>query len=149
MSESIPHVVSAIKAKRLEIAAQVQDAERKLAKLRAALANLDAAAVLLIPGHPEGIPKRQRYQPSRYFSKNELPRLVLEALRKAPGPLLTDEIARYAMHANGITPAAQESVIKPVIAALRILVRRGTVTKTGVARGARWAIAENHDKEGG
>jgi hypothetical protein len=140
MSESIPHVVSAIKAKRVEIAAQVQDAERKLAKLRAALANLDAAAVLLIPGHPEGIPKRQRYQPSRYFSKNELPRLVLEALRKAPGPLLTDDIARYAMHANGITPAAKESVIKPVIAALRILVRRGTVTKTGVGPASRWSI---------
>jgi hypothetical protein len=140
MSESIPHVVSAIKAKRLEIAAQVQDAERKLAKLRAALANLDAAAVLLIPGHPEGIPKRQRYQPSKYFGRNELPRLVLEALRKAPGPLLTDEIATYAMHANGITPAAKESVIKPVIAALRVLVRRGTVVKTGVANGARWAI---------
>ena len=141
MSESIPHVVSAIKAKRVEIAAQVQDAERKLAKLRAALANLDAAAVLLIPGHPEGIPTRQRYQPSRYFSKNELPRLVLEALRKAPGPLLTDDIARYAMHANGITPAAKESVIKPVITALRVLVRRGTVTKTGAGPASRWAIA--------
>jgi len=46
MSEFIPHVVSAIEAKRVEIAAQVQDTERKLAKLRAALANLDAAAVL-------------------------------------------------------------------------------------------------------
>ena len=141
MSESIPHVVSAIKAKRVEIAAQVQEAERKLAKLRAALANLDAAAVLLIPGHPEGIPRRQRYQPSKYFGRNELPRLILEGLRKAPGPLLTDEIARYVMHANGITPSAKESVIKPVIAALRILVRRGTVTKDGVARGSRWAIA--------
>jgi hypothetical protein len=143
MSESIPHVVSAIKAKRVEIAAQVQEAERRLAKLRAALANLDAAAVLLIPGHPEGIPKRQRYQPSRYFSKNELPRLVLEALRKAPGPLLTDEIARYVMHANGITPSAKESVIKPVIAALRVLVRRGTVTKTGAGPASRWVISEN------
>jgi hypothetical protein len=60
------------------------------------------------------IPKRQRYQPSKYFGRNELPRLILEALRKAPGPLLTDEIARYAMHANGITPSAKESVIKPV-----------------------------------
>jgi uncharacterized membrane-anchored protein len=141
MSESIPHVVSAIKAKRVEIAAQVQEAERRLAKLRAALANLDAAAVLLIPGHPEGIPRRQRYQPSKYFGRNELPRLVLEALRKAPGPLLTDEIARYVMHANGITPSAKESVIKPVIAALRVLVRRGTVTKTGAGPASRWAIS--------
>jgi hypothetical protein len=140
MSESIPHVVSAIKAKRVEIAAQVQEAERKLAKLRAALANLDAAAVLLIPGHPEGIPRRQRYQPSKYFGRNELPRLILEGLRKAPGPLLTDEIAHYVMHANGITPSAKESVIKPVITALRILVRRGTVTKTGAGPASRWAI---------
>ena len=135
MSESIPHVVSAIKAKRLEIAAQVQDAERKLAKLRAALANLDAAAVLLIPGHPEGIPRRQRYQPSKYFGRNELPRLILEGLRKALGPLLSDEIPATSC----TTPSAKESVIKPVIAALRILVRRGTVTKAGVAAGSRWS----------
>ena len=141
MSESIPHVVSAIKAKRSEIASQVQDTERKLAKLRAALANLDAAAVLLLPGHPEGIPRRQRYQPSKYFGRNELPRLILEGLRKAPGPLLTDEIASYVMHANGITPSAKESVIKPVIAALRILVRRGIVTKAGAGPASRWAIA--------
>ena len=52
MSESIPHVVSEIRAKRVETAAQAQEAERKLAKLRAALANSVAAAVLLIPGHP-------------------------------------------------------------------------------------------------
>jgi hypothetical protein len=88
MSESIPHVVSAIKAKRLEIAAQVQDAERKLAKLRAALANLDAAAVLLIPGHPEGIPKRQRYQPSKYFGQERVatagPRSLAEGSGTAP-----------------------------------------------------------------
>jgi hypothetical protein len=45
------------------------------------------------------------------------------------------------MHVNGSTPSAKESVIKPVITALRILVRRGTVTKDGVARGAPWAIA--------
>jgi len=144
MSESIPHVVSAIKAKRVEIAAQVQDAERKLAKLRAALANLDAAAVLLIPGHPEGVTPRTRYHPSKYFGRNELPRLILEGLRKAPGPLLTDEIARHAMHANGITPNAKESVIKPVIAALRILVRRGTVTKSGTSRDARWSITQEN-----
>jgi hypothetical protein len=140
MSESIPHVISAIRAKRHEIAAQVQEAEKKLAKLRAALANLDAAAVLLIPDHPEGIPRRQRYQPSKYFGRNELPRLLLEGLRKAPGPLLTDEIARYAIHANGITPNALESVTKPVIASLRVLVRRGTVTKTGTSRDSRWSI---------
>lgn len=35
----------------------------------------------------------------------------------------------------------KESVIKPVIAALRVLVRQGTVTETGVARGALWSLA--------
>jgi hypothetical protein len=57
--------------------------------------------------------------------------------------LLTEEIARYVMHANGITPSAKEPVIKPVITTLRILVRRGTVTKDGIAHGARWAITES------
>ena len=97
--------------------------------------------MLLIPGHPEGVQRRQRYQPSKYFGRNELPRLILEGLRKAPGPLLTDEIASYVMHANGITPSAKESVTKPIITALRILVRRGTVTKAGAGPSSRWSIA--------
>jgi hypothetical protein len=42
----------------------------------------------------------------------------LGSIRKAPGPLPTDDIATYVMHANGITPAAKESVIKSVITAL-------------------------------
>jgi hypothetical protein len=41
MSET--HVTSALRAKRVEIAAHVHDTEKKLAKLRASLANLDAA----------------------------------------------------------------------------------------------------------
>lgn len=76
MSET--HVISALRAKRLEIAANVHDTEKKLAKLRASLANLDAAMNLLTPDHPDAIPPRRAYRRTKYFARNELARMALE-----------------------------------------------------------------------
>jgi hypothetical protein len=83
MSET--HVISALRAKRLEIAAHVHDTEKKLAKLRASLANLDAAMNLLTPGHPDAVPPRRGYRRTKYFARNELPRLALDAFARQRG----------------------------------------------------------------
>jgi len=80
-------VISALRARRLDIAAQLHDTEKKVSKLRAALANLDAAMILLTPDHPDGIPKRRDYRRTKYFDRKELPRLALDALREAKGPV--------------------------------------------------------------
>jgi hypothetical protein len=56
------HVIAALRAKRLEIAAHVHDTEKKLAKLRSSLANLDAAMNLLTPGHPRRNPAPEELQ---------------------------------------------------------------------------------------
>jgi hypothetical protein len=78
MSES--YVISALRASRLDIAAQLHDTEKKESKLRAVLANLDAVMVLLTPDHPDGIPKRRDYRRAKYFSRRGLARLTLDAL---------------------------------------------------------------------
>src|SRR5271170_4473926 len=112
------HVLSALRAKRLEVAAHVHDMEKKLAKLRAALANLDAAASLLTPGHPDEIPKRRVYRRTKYFGHSELGRLTLAALREAKGPLTAIEIAAYAVKAKDLPASAAEAVAQKVLTIL-------------------------------
>ena len=138
-------MISALRAKRLEIAAHVHDTEKKLAKLRASLANLDAAMNLLTPGHPDAVPPRRGSRRTKYFARNELPRLALDALRKASGPITAGEIATIAIHDKALPSSAKEAVTVMVLGTLRGLVRRGTAVKTGTSRNAQWVIppAEN------
>jgi len=134
------HVLTVLRAKRTEIAGQVHDTEKKLAKLRAALANLDAAMAILTPDHPDYIPSRQRPK-AVYFGRNELPRLVRDALREAGKPLSAPEIAAHAIAAKGLPPSAHAATVHSVLTVLNMATRRGELTKTGRTRDARWAIS--------
>ncbi|MGH6889409.1 MAG: hypothetical protein ACREHF_09455 [Rhizomicrobium sp.] len=138
------HVLTVLRAKRLEIAAQVHDTEKKLAKMRAALANLDAAMGILSPDHPDYLPDRRRR--SRYFAVNELARLVREALRDASKPLTAAEVAAAIMAAKGLTPAHHLAVTKMVIARLGAFATTGAVTKLGKTKGARWAVSPGGER---
>jgi hypothetical protein len=54
-----PHVVTALRAKRAEISGHVHDLERKLARHRANLANIDATVRLFAPElNPDTIPPK-------------------------------------------------------------------------------------------
>src|SRR5579862_6162012 len=94
------HVLTVLRAKRDAISEQVHDTDRKLTKLRAALANLDAAIGILSPDHPDYVAPRKPKK--RYFGHNELARLVREALRDATKPLSAGEIAAGIMAAKGL-----------------------------------------------
>src|SRR5437899_1031266 len=98
-----PHVVTALRAKRAEISGHIADLERKLARHRASLANIDATIRIFAPGlNPDAIPPKRTYRRTRYFAKGELSRRCLDALRKADGqPLATAAIARIIMAAKG------------------------------------------------
>src|ERR1700691_4472915 len=102
------HVLTVLKAKRTEIAAQVSSTEAKLTKLRVALANLDAAMEILTPDHPNYIAKTRKRP--RYFERNELSRIVRATLRDAPKPLTAGEIASRAVAAKGL-PASAHAVV--------------------------------------
>ncbi len=145
MSE--PHVISALRAKRLEISAHVHDTEKKLARLRASLANLDAAINLLTPGHPDALPPRRAYRRTRYFARNELSRLMLDVQRKASGPMTAGEIAAALVKAKELPTSATEAVTEMVLTILRGLRKRGTVAKHGEGRGTKWALAASRPLE--
>src|ERR1700676_3856349 len=95
------HVLTVLRDKRTDIAAQVNDAEKRLTKLRCALANLDAAMAILSPDHLDHIPSRGQRR-AHYFHKNELPRLVRSALREAEKPLSATEIAASCIAVKGL-----------------------------------------------
>lgn len=137
MSEQI---LTVLRAKRSEISSQVTEIEKKLARLRAALANLDAAMNILTPDHPDHIPDKRRLR-TNYFALGELSRLIRETLRDASKPLSAGEIAASVIGAKGFPLSSHLTVTKMVIGRLGALTKRGELTKTGRTRDARWAVA--------
>jgi hypothetical protein len=139
------HVVSALRLKRAEISGHIHDLEKRIARQRANLANLDATIKLFSPGtNPDSIPPKRAYRRTRYFARNELSRLTQDALRTASGPLTSAEIAAAVMQAKGMP--ADDAAFKEIVAAraltvLRRLTKRGAVAKSGASRNAQWALA--------
>ena len=139
------HVVSALRLKRAEISGHIHDLEKRIARQRANLANLDATIKLFSPGtNPDAIPPKRAYRRTQYFAHNELSRLTQDALRTASGPLTSAEIAAAVMQAKGM--AADDAAFKEIVAAraltvLRRLAKRGAAVKSGTSRNAQWALA--------
>jgi len=138
------HVISGLRRKRAEISGHVHDLEKRIARQRANLANLDATIKLFSPGiNPDAIHPKRVYRRTRYFAHNELSRLTQDALRTASGPLTSAEIAATVMQAKGMP--SDDAAFKEIVAAraltvLRRLTKRGAVIKHGTSRDARWAL---------
>jgi hypothetical protein len=140
------HVVTALRAKRAEVSGHVADLERKLARHRANLANIDATIRLFAPElNPDTIPPKRTYRRTRYFAKGELSRRVLSVLRQASGkPMTTAAIASAIVADKGFPigeGALSEAVTDMVLTVLRRLCKRETVVKSGTSRNAQWALA--------
>jgi hypothetical protein len=139
-----PHVISALSLKRAEISGHIHDLEKRIARQRVNLANLDATIRLFSPGtNPDAIPAKRPYRRTRYFGRNELSRLVMDALRLATGPLAAADIATAIMRAKGaaMDDAAFKAIVTDrVLAVLRRLAKRGEVARTGTSRNAQWAV---------
>jgi hypothetical protein len=87
-----PHVISALREKRALVAGLIEKLERKLEQHRADLTHIDGVLRLFQPDRDPGDikPKRTYARRTRYFARNELSRLCMDALRAADGSLLTD-----------------------------------------------------------
>ena len=108
MAES--HVVSALVAKRSEVAGLIADLERKTAQQRADLVHVDAVLRLYAPElEPDGIPFRVVRRRNGWFKSGELVRMVLDTLRVAPAPMPTREIAAAVMALRGLDPADMQT----------------------------------------
>jgi hypothetical protein len=129
----------------LKSAATFTTLEKRIARQRANLANLDATIKLFSPGtNPDSIPSKRAYRRTRYFAHNELSRLTQDALRTASGPLTSAEIAAAVMQAKEMPAedaAFKEIVAERALTVLRRLAKRGAVMKHGTSRNAKWVLA--------
>src|SRR5580658_5326513 len=141
------HVVSALRLKRAEISGHIHDLEKRIARQRANLANLDATIKLFSPGaNPDAIPPKRPYRRTRYFARNELSRLTQDALRTASGPLTSAEIAATVMQEKEMPSgdvAFKEIVMARALTVLRRLAKRGAAVKSGTSRNVRWALVSD------
>ncbi len=139
------HLVSALRRKRAEISGHIHDLEKRIARQRANLANLDATVKLFSPGiNPDAIPPKRAYRRTRYFAHNELSRLTQDALRTASWPLTSAEIAAAIMLAKGMSSGdaqLKEIVVARALTVLRRLAKGGAAVKSGTSRNAQWVLA--------
>jgi hypothetical protein len=147
-----PHVISALREKRALVSGLIEKLERKLAQHRADLTHIDGVLRLFQPDRdPSEIkPKRTYARRTRYFARNELSRLCMDALRAAAdGELMTpDAIAGRIIETKGFDAAdsaLRKAIGEQCLALLRSFRKRGTVEQVGLGRGMTWKIAQVHE----
>jgi hypothetical protein len=139
------HVISALREKRALVAGLIEKLERKLEQHRADLTHIDGVLRLFQPDRDPGeIKPKRTYRRTRYFARNELARLCMDALRDAPGFITTDEIAAQVIAVKGFETAdntLRAAIRDQVLTVLRAARKRGTVEQIGLGRGVRWKLA--------
>jgi len=138
-----PHVISALREKRAEVAGIVQSLEKQIAQRRADLAHVDATIRLFDPdAKPETIRAKRTYERNDWFQPGECARMVFDVLRDAPAPVTTADIAAHLMERKGI-PAddrrTRELVQKTVLGTLNRA--KGTIERVDVGGAAAWRVA--------
>ena len=140
------HVISGLIAKRAELAGIIDHLQRQLDQYRADLTHIDGVLRVLASGiNPEAICPKRIYRRNRYFSRNELSRLCLEAFRRAAGePLSIDEIDGHVIMAEGFDIG--DRVLRAAIRGqsgdvVKRLHRDGKAVKIGAARASKWKLA--------
>ena len=142
-----PHVISALREKRAKVSGCIARLERQLDQRRADLTHIDGVLRLFAPDNdPELIrPKRTYAKRTRYFARNELSRLCMDALRAADGKLITtDGIAGQVIDAKGFDAAdaaLRKAIGEQALIIMRSFRKRDTVEQIGLGRGLRWKLA--------
>src|SRR5438309_3358382 len=136
-----PHVISALREKRALVAGLIEKLERKLEQHRADLTHIDGVLRLFQPDRdPAEIkPKRTYARRTRYFTRNQLSRLTMDALRAADGALMTtDAIVGRVIEAKGFDgadTALRGSIRDQVLTLLRSFRKQHTIEQIGLGRG--------------
>lgn len=133
--------------KRARLAGEIEVAERRLAKQREVLAQVDAVIRLYEPQrNPELIPAIRPCGRCLFFRHGEQMRLCRDALREAGQPIKARAVAEYAMAAKGL-PAddwrVRDVIIEQVRIALRRLERKGAVRRIIRTPDTWWELVES------
>ena len=136
---------AALIRKRAELAGEIEATSSQLAQMRANLVHLDAVLRLLDPDAvPAEIAPKRQVTRCAWFGQGELPRLVLDALRQAPEPITTRDVAKGVMEQRGMPEGDRVTFLLVEKRVDRYLRRQEGRLVERVALGARsvgWRIA--------
>jgi hypothetical protein len=141
-----PHVISALREKRALVSGLIEKLERKLEQHRADLTHIDGVLRLFqsYRDPAEIQPKRTYVRRTRYFARNELSRLTMDALRAANGALITtDDVAGRVMAAKAFDAAdtaLRKAIGDQCLTLLRSFRKRALIDQVGLGRSMRWKL---------
>ena len=137
-----PHVISALRKKRAELAGEVVTAQLRLGKLRDDLDAIDRTLRVFDPAqHPEKIRPVVKRKGDKLFAYGECTRAILNVLRDAPEAMTVDQIAeRVALDCRIATeaPDVAATLLWRVNAAVDRLGKRGVLAASG--KPVRWSV---------
>ena len=139
------HVLSALIAKRAELAGQIEMMQRELRDLIATIGHIDASIRVFDPNVDiEDI--KPRLPPRFQAFKGEVSRLILNSLRGSPKPLAVHELTLLVAAGRGINPDDKpfmRTLSRRVGACLRNLRKKNLVLMTRPPGSlGLWQIAE-------
>ena len=133
------YCISGLAGKRADLEAELHDLTLRANQLRVNIAHIDAVLPLMETADPDQ-PRSRQHRPEWF---GNLGRLVLEALRDAPEPMASMQVAAKVMALCGLEAAdrAMQGVVERRVAA-SLNRRIGLVEKVPQgARGVAWRIA--------
>ena len=136
------HALHALRERRASLDGELRECERRLRYLKEMLGHLDATLGLLDPSSdPKAIKAKRPYKRVKLFGAGKLNRLILDALRRANGPLSTQGVIDAVVADVGIGPDAVAGMRGRIRSNLLYLAKvRGSVVKEGERETARWSI---------
>jgi hypothetical protein len=130
MAES--HIVSGLVDKRSEIAGLIEHHRKEMGHLASALGHLDATLKLFAPEiNLRTLRSKQHRVRNILFRPGEMPRFILDTLRRAGGPLTSRTLAEHVVAAKGrvSTPDLLAGIQKSLLTGLKTLTNNGTLVQ--------------------
>ena len=136
------YAVCSLRAKRAEIAGEIDTLKLQLAHRRRELAKVDDILRILAPASdPTQIPPKKAIRYLNVFRQGELGRLIIGLLRTANGPMTNLEIARTVIERGGLSQDLWVAIHRRTRANLAYLEAQSRVIKTGQGRRATWTTS--------
>jgi hypothetical protein len=105
MTVERPNTLAGLVEKRAEIAGQISHTRAVLRQLIIDLDHVDAAIRIFDPSYDVGGIRQKIPSAAHRAIRGDMTRATLDALRDAPGPMTTKELARHVMAERGLNTA--------------------------------------------
>jgi hypothetical protein len=135
------YALSALRAKRAELAGEITYLKRKLAWAEDSLRHLDASLLIFDPaGDPAQIPAKRPQKRVKLFRQGQLGGMILAALRSGGRPMGTHDIVTVIMDKNGYGAVARKSLGSRVRGNLAYQEVTGKIVKAGKGKAVLWSL---------